>query len=168
MWGIIFYKKLKIIIFFYKKVNMQKKNRSITLAQLPEMVQAFWNDVQNTPYHIFLLAGEMGAGKTTFVKTLCKHLNCSTEANSPTYSIVNEYVTFSGKTIFHADLYRLNHIHEAIDIGIEEYLNASNAYCFIEWANVIQPLLEQYSEGVLNITFEKNNEDNERYISYFI
>jgi len=62
------------------------------------------------------------------------------ETSSPTYSIINEYVTKNGKTIFHIDLYRISSIEEAIEIGIEDYIN-SNSYCFIEWPQIIEALL---------------------------
>jgi tRNA threonylcarbamoyladenosine biosynthesis protein TsaE len=80
---------------------------------------------------VFCFEAEMGAGKTTFIKALCRALNCQSPLSSPTYSIVNEYKTDSA-TLYHFDLYRLQTIDELLEIGFEEYLY-SNAYCFIEW-----------------------------------
>ncbi|MBK8621021.1 MAG: tRNA (adenosine(37)-N6)-threonylcarbamoyltransferase complex ATPase subunit type 1 TsaE [Saprospiraceae bacterium] len=88
---------------------------------------------------IFILSGNLGAGKTTLVQALCRHLGYSGNVSSPTFSIINEY-GIENKTIYHMDLYRLEDIDEALEIGIEEYLY-SGSYCFIEWAEVIIPIL---------------------------
>ncbi len=89
--------------------------------------------------------GDLGAGKTTFIKVICQNLQIEEGVTSPTYSLVNEYSyqdtsTGSNKHLYHLDLYRLKQIEEALDIGIEEYLYDEN-YCFIEWAQVIEPIL---------------------------
>lgn len=94
---------------------------------------------------VFCFEADMGAGKTTFIKALCRALGCQSPVSSPTYSIVNEYKTASAK-LYHFDLYRLQTSDELLEIGFEEYLY-SNAYCFIEWpalaANLIQiPMLK--------------------------
>ena len=87
------------------------------------------------------LHGDLGAGKTTFVKKLASMLGSDEEASSPTYSLVNEYVVPNGK-LYHIDLYRLNDTHEAQDMGIEEYLDSGD-YCMIEWPDIIEHLVEQ-------------------------
>lgn len=100
-----------------------------------------WQDIvdQIIPqlkHGIFLLKGNLGAGKTTFTQFLLKNLGSSDEVSSPTYSIVNEYNTPKGK-VYHFDLYRLKNIEEVYDIGIEEYLD--NAFlCIIEWPEVYE------------------------------
>ena len=91
---------------------------------------------------VFILNGEMGAGKTTFIRTICKELGVQ-DASSPTYSLVNEYHTSDGKRIYHFDLYRIKSLEEALDFGFEEYLD-QNAYVFIEWPEKILPLLDQH------------------------
>ncbi len=92
----------------------------------------------------FAFIGEMGAGKTTLVKSICQQLGVQEIATSPTFSIINEYVYIDalGKqnTIYHIDLYRLQRMEEAINIGIEDYLYNEH-YCFIEWPQLIAPLL---------------------------
>ncbi len=88
---------------------------------------------------IFLFRGEMGAGKTTLIKALCAELGSSDNFSSPTYGIVNEYSSTTG-LIFHFDLFRLKHVGELLDIGIDEYLN-SGSYCFFEWPELVQDLV---------------------------
>lgn len=88
----------------------------------------------------WLFEGEMGAGKTTLIKQICKQLGVVDTVTSPTFSIVNEYLTQDGDTIYHFDFYRLKHETEALDIGVDEYFN-SNCLCFIEWPSKITDLL---------------------------
>lgn len=90
---------------------------------------------------LLLLFGEIGAGKTTFVHAICRELGVVGELSSPTFSIVNEYLDAAGKAVYHVDLYRLKTLEEALDIGIEEYLD-SGQLCFIEWPELIEPLLQ--------------------------
>jgi tRNA threonylcarbamoyladenosine biosynthesis protein TsaE len=81
---------------------------------------------------IWLFSGEMGAGKTTLVKEIGQQIKVKSIVQSPTFSLVNPYETESGEIIYHFDLYRLENVHEVIDIGIEEYLDSGHL-CFIEW-----------------------------------
>lgn len=90
----------------------------------------------------FVVSGEMGAGKTTFIKKICELLGTDM-ASSPTFSLVNEYVTDKGVKIFHFDLYRVKSLEEALDFGFEEYLE-QGAYVFIEWPEVVMPLLGEF------------------------
>ncbi len=89
---------------------------------------------------VFCLFGEMGAGKTTFVKAICKALGVVDLVSSPTFSIVNEYATDKGEAVFHFDFYRIRNLEEAYDIGYENYF-FSGDYCFIEWPEKIESLL---------------------------
>src|SRR5579862_6817718 len=88
---------------------------------------------------VLLFRGEMGAGKTTLIKALCKALGADENISSPTFSIVNEYSIPKGK-IYHFDFYRLKNQAEAMDMGCEEYFY-SGEYCFIEWPEMIPDLL---------------------------
>lgn len=83
-------------------------------------------------YKIFAFSGELGAGKTTFITSVCKELNVSETVTSPTYSIIQEYKTDDNKIIFHIDLYRLKSNQEAIDAGVEDCF-LSNEICMVEW-----------------------------------
>lgn len=89
---------------------------------------------------VFAFRGEMGAGKTTFIKSICENLGVSDTINSPTFAIVNEYRSDSGELIYHFDFYRINKIEEAFDFGYEDYFY-SGSLCFIEWPEKIESLL---------------------------
>jgi len=90
---------------------------------------------------IFAFSGKMGAGKTTFIKTVCEALGVSETVNSPSFAIINEYVSnITGETIYHFDFYRINSIQEATDIGVGDYFN-SGSLCFIEWPEKVESLL---------------------------
>ena len=105
--------------------------------------------------NIILFYGEMGTGKTTLIKEICKQLGVAGSMSSPTFSVVNEYKTSDNKIIYHFDLYRVKNIEECLDIGMEEYLYSGN-YCFIEWPEIALPLLpEKYYS--LSIKAEKDN-----------
>ena len=97
---------------------------------------------QTEPHRVFAFEGQMGAGKTTFIKKLCEEMGTEDVVNSPTFAIVNVYDVeqpYRGEA-YHFDCYRLKDIREAMDFGAEEYLYSGN-YCFIEWPEMIAPLL---------------------------
>ncbi|MCX6266419.1 MAG: tRNA (adenosine(37)-N6)-threonylcarbamoyltransferase complex ATPase subunit type 1 TsaE [Bacteroidetes bacterium] len=96
---------------------------------------------------IFAFYGSMGVGKTTFIKSICQVLGVRDIVQSPTFSIINEYKTTEGDSIFHFDFYRIRNISEVFDIGYEDYLYSGN-YCFIEWPELIQPLLPEHTISV--------------------
>jgi ATPase, YjeE family len=89
---------------------------------------------------VFAFNGKMGAGKTTFIKSICEVMGVREIVNSPTFSIVNEYETADARIIYHFDFYRINTIQEAVDFGVEEYLYSGNL-CFMEWSENIASLL---------------------------
>jgi tRNA threonylcarbamoyladenosine biosynthesis protein TsaE len=91
-------------------------------------------------YRVWLLHGEMGSGKTTFIKSLCQGLGVKDATSSPTFSIVNEYKTADDKKVYHFDFYRIKNEAEAYDIGTEEYFYSGNL-CFIEWPEKIPSLI---------------------------
>ncbi len=89
---------------------------------------------------VFAFHGEMGAGKTTFIKAICEKLGVEDVINSPTFAIINEYRSNSGELIYHFDFYRINKEEEAFDFGYEDYFY-SGSICFIEWPERIESLL---------------------------
>jgi tRNA threonylcarbamoyladenosine biosynthesis protein TsaE len=90
-------------------------------------------------HHIVCFYGEMGAGKTTFIQALLKSMGAGDEVSSPTFSIVNEYPV-AGALVYHFDFYRLNTLQDALNIGVEEYLE-SGAICFMEWPQLVESIL---------------------------
>jgi len=117
-------------------------------AQLPAIASEIISSAPNS--RIFLFYGDMGAGKTTLIKSLCEFLGTTEPVTSPTFSIVNEYIGTKNK-IYHFDFYRLKNQTEALDMGYEEYFY-SDAYCFIEWPEKIPDLLpEHYSRVTINV-----------------
>ena len=95
----------------------------------------------NNKYKKFAFFGDMGVGKTTLIKSLLKKLDVNDNVTSPTFSIVNEYLSKKLGSIFHFDFYRIKNEKEAYDIGIDEYLSSDN-YCFIEWPNKINSFID--------------------------
>ncbi|TAE06822.1 MAG: tRNA (adenosine(37)-N6)-threonylcarbamoyltransferase complex ATPase subunit type 1 TsaE [Bacteroidetes bacterium] len=130
------------------------------LAELPEVAEKILNFAENSP-KVWLFQGEMGAGKTTLIKALGKALGVTDTIQSPTYSLVNEYISPTVGKIYHFDLYRLKHETEAYDFGIEEYLD-SGRYCWIEWAERIPNLLPADC-----LTVKITVEDEKRVIDLF-
>ncbi|KAF0239242.1 MAG: ATP-binding [Prolixibacteraceae bacterium] len=89
---------------------------------------------------IFAFYGKMGAGKTTFIQSVCKALGSKDIVTSPTFALINEYKTGDSQSVFHFDFYRIKNMEEAFDLGYEDYLY-SGSYCLIEWPELIEPLL---------------------------
>ena len=124
---------------------------TITIQQEPELLNAaqqLLNFAGND--RIFTFNGEMGAGKTTFIKAICSVLGATDTVSSPTYALVNEYQGFDS-LIYHFDFYRLKNEYEALDMGCEEYF-ASGNYCFIEWPSKIGNYLP---EQLISVTIEE-------------
>ena len=109
---------------------------------------------------VFAFYGKMGAGKTTFIKAICEELGVNDVINSPTFAIVNEYLTAQGDSIYHFDFYRLNEASEAFDFGCEEYFY-SGCKCFMEWPEKIDEVLPN---DVVNCYFTEK-EDGTRELS---
>lgn len=99
---------------------------------------------------VFAFYGKMGAGKTTFIQSVCKKLGSNDNVTSPTFALINEYKTSSKSSIFHFDFYRIKDLEEAFDLGYEDYLY-SGSYCLIEWPEMIEPLLP---ENIVQVKIE--------------
>jgi tRNA threonylcarbamoyladenosine biosynthesis protein TsaE len=110
---------------------------------------------------IFTLSGPMGSGKTTFIQALCRRLKVVDVVNSPTFSIVNEYLTNEGHSVFHFDLYRLRKAEELLDIGYEDYFYSGD-YCFIEWPELAAELIPDES---VHLDIKVEEPEQERLIT---
>jgi len=108
-----------------------------TITDLPIIARKI---IENAKYKTILFYAEMGCGKTTLIKEIIKQLGVTETVNSPTFSLVNEYLSNTDEEIYHFDFYRIEDENEALDIGIEEYFY-KNAWCFIEWPQHIENLL---------------------------
>ena len=143
---------------------MQEKIIISSLQDLPIAARKVWQILENSDSRKLMLYGEMGAGKTTFTKAFCDFLGVTDSTSSPTFSIVNEYELTNGKVFRHLDLYRLKKLEEALDIGIEDML-LDDSYCFIEWAELIEPILPPNVHR-LRISLSAEN-PNSRVIEFF-
>lgn len=122
-------------------------------SDLPDVAQKILATFQDKK--IFLVSGKMGAGKTTLIKELCKLLDVVDIVNSPTFSIINEYKTTNGSSIYHFDLYRIKVPEELLDIGYEEYI-FSGSVCLIEWPELAESLMPE-SYVLINIEVNELN-----------
>ena len=112
-------------------------NKNYSLDNLSEIASEIIASAENKT---FLFFGEMGVGKTTLIKEICKTLGVKDSISSPTFSLVNEYETSKKEKVFHFDFYRITDEEEALDMGIEEYFD-NNDWCLIEWPKNIENLL---------------------------
>lgn len=131
------------------------------MASLPEAAKSFIEAMDDRT--VFAFRGEMGAGKTTFITEVCRQLGVEDMANSPSFSIINEYRSDStAELIYHFDFYRLDSEEEAIEIGTEDYFD-SGALCFIEWPERVESLLPG---DTVEVSITVDAADNSRTISF--
>ncbi|MFZ2906996.1 MAG: tRNA (adenosine(37)-N6)-threonylcarbamoyltransferase complex ATPase subunit type 1 TsaE [Cyclobacteriaceae bacterium] len=134
---------------------------NVTLADLEHVGKMLMQALNGI--RVVVLYGDMGAGKTTFVKAIGHVLGVQDVMSSPTFSIVNEYGLAKDQKIFHFDFYRIKNETEAFDIGVEEYFDSGH-YCFVEWPEKIPSLLPaKYAEVYIT-----NNNDTHRTIAFSI
>ena len=137
-------KSKKMSIYTIKKGVSEHSETLELLNEQGEQVSALDILKQTEPHRVYAFDGQMGAGKTTFIKHLCEEMGTMDVVNSPTFAIVNVYDVeqpYRGE-VYHFDCYRLKDIREAMDFGAEEYLYSGN-YCFIEWPDMIEALLPE-------------------------
>ena len=123
-------------------IKKDEKSNIILLDEKNTQVSALDILKLTEPHRVLAFDGQMGAGKTTFIKKLCEQMGTTDIVNSPTFAIINVYDVeqpYKGE-VYHFDCYRLKDIREAMDFGAEEYLYSGN-YCFIEWPEKIAPIL---------------------------
>jgi tRNA threonylcarbamoyladenosine biosynthesis protein TsaE len=109
---------------------------------------------------VFAIYGKMGAGKTTFIKSLCKKLNVLDTAISPSFGIINEYKTTKDESVYHFDFYRIKNMSEFLDLGCEEYIYG-DSYCFIEWPEKIEDYLPPD-----HVSVHMEEKDGKRFINF--
>jgi len=126
--------------------------RSYQLSELSEI--ANWV-LKSSPGRVLLFKGPMGSGKTTLIKEITHQLGVEHITSSPTFSLVNEYQSKQGETIYHFDFYRIEKEEEAFDMGIEEYFD-SDAWCFVEWPEKVENVLPLDSV-VINLSINQDN-----------
>lgn len=132
----------------------------IIIKDLSDLDRAAGEFLSKTAGHsVIAFFAPMGAGKTTFTTALCKSLGVTDPVCSPTFTIVNEYLTSGGKTVYHFDFYRISKLSEAMDIGFDDYIYSGNL-CLIEWPENIEDLLP---EETLKVHISVN-QDNSRTI----
>lgn len=133
-----------------------------SIADYPDAAREFVEQMGER--RIFAFYGKMGAGKTTFIKSICEELGVEDTINSPTFAIVNEYETREQNTIFHFDFYRIKSLAEVYNMGYEEYLY-SGSVCFMEWPELVEELLpdectrvdiEENEDGTRTVTITNN------------
>lgn len=107
---------------------------------------------------VFVFYGELGAGKTTFIKEICHQLEVVDLVSSPTFALINEYKTAEDQLVYHFDFYRIKNASEAMDIGFEEYIY-SGEYCLIEWPENVQKLLP---ENHVAVRIKEDDEGNRK------
>ena len=115
------------------------------IEDLPAIVSQFLKDADK--YKHFALFGSMGAGKTTFIKEVCRQLNVKEVVTSPTFSLVNEYTLPDNNKVYHFDFYRIKKEEELYDMGYEDYVY-SDAYCFIEWPEKAPDLIPAHFKEI--------------------
>lgn len=113
---------------------------------------------------IIAFYGPMGAGKTTLIKNLCHKMGVTDEVNSPTFAIVNEYVTIEGESVYHFDFYRIKKLEEVFDIGYDNYFYSGNL-CLLEWPEMIDPLMP---DRFIRVEIALGETDDSRKISVSI
>lgn len=135
-------------------------NKNYSLQELNTIAKEI---ITIATHKVLLFYGEMGVGKTTLIKEICTVLGVEDVTHSPTFSLVNEYETNNGETVYHFDFYRIKDEEEAYDIGIEDYLYSNN-WCLIEWPKNVKNLLPLETVDVC-ISLLENGERNINIVS---
>ena len=144
--------------------NVAEKTLKLHCDSEIELTDIAHSILKFTNSRVLIFNGQMGAGKTTLIKQVCDALNVIDMVASPTFSIVNEYMTEATDSVYHFDFYRLNDVQEAYAIGAEEYFFSGN-YCLVEWPDKVLRLLpDHYSE--INIEVVDDNARNYTVINH--
>lgn len=118
--------------------------------QINQLKEVSVNVKEKIKTNIVLISGEMGVGKTTLIKEVLLSMKVMVNVSSPTFSIINEYITGQNKIVYHMDLYRIKNISEIEGIGLFEYLESGNL-CIIEWGDMIEKLIDsKYDKFIIS------------------
>lgn len=123
------------------------------LSELPRAAAEIINELEDRPVVAFF--GAMGAGKTTLIREIAAQMGVVDNVTSPTFALVNQYLTDDQRKVYHFDFYRINRIEEAYDLGYEEYFYSGDV-CLVEWPEKIEELLP---DDVLAVSIEIIDED---------
>lgn len=134
----------------------------VSIDKYPEIAAEIIKVLEKENISVLCLKGDLGAGKTTFSKSVFSVLGVIDEVQSPTFSLVNEYHNEEGDSFFHFDFYRIKNIEEAYDIGYEDYFYSGN-FCVVEWPEMIEGLLN-LPKGVIFINGDGNSRNLKLYI----
>lgn len=134
----------------------------VSIDKYPEIATEIIKVLEKENISVLCLKGDLGAGKTTFSKSLFSALGIKDEVQSPTFSLVNEYHNEKGDSFFHFDFYRIKNIEEAYDIGYEDYFYSGNL-CVVEWPEMIEGLLN-LPKGVIFISGDGNSRNLKLYL----
>ena len=137
---------------------MERRIAIPNLEDLPGAAEIFLDSIGG--FRVIAFSGELGAGKTTFIQSLCGILGVPAKMNSPTFALVNEYFTAKGESVFHFDLYRIEDPGELFDLGYEEYFY-SGALCFIEWPEKASHLIPG---DAMTVRIEVNDDESREMI----
>jgi len=121
-----------------------------SLAAIDDAAREFVDHIGGR--QVFAFYGKMGAGKTTFISAVCEILGVRDVINSPTFAIVNEYLSGEGEPIYHFDFYRIKNVQEAVDIGFYDYVDSGNL-CLMEWPDMIESILP---DDTVKVTIEED------------
>ena len=131
-------------MLIFSHVNMKIK------FQINQLKEVSVNVKEKIKTNIVLISGEMGVGKTTLIKEVLLSMKVIENVSSPTFSIINEYITGQNKIVYHMDLYRIKSISEIEGIGLFEYLESGNL-CIIEWGDMIEKLIDsKYDKFIIS------------------
>ena len=139
-------------------INSMEHNIIADESQLPEVAKKLLE--AHPQERVFGFYGEMGTGKTTLIKEICRFLGVESDMTSPTFAIVNEYWTERGEPLYHFDFYRIEEPDDATRIGFQDYLYSGN-YCFIEWTEKVESLL---NSEFTPVHIERLDDQNRKFI----
>lgn len=137
---------------------MNEKTINFNLDQLETIVNDLY--LLKNKCTVYTFSGPLGAGKTTLVKALLKSFGVTAPVTSPTFSYLNVYENSKGELLYHFDLYRLKTLQEFLEMGFDEYLYLENSWTFIEWPEIIVPLIT-HKACLISLDFGKSNDERQ-------